>query len=315
MAFDFGPLFPAGLPGPAAKWTGAPKFNFTGGNNDPDAVPVEGLMAAAQSVLAREGRTLSSYGLRSGPQGYRPLREFLAAKLKRDGGINCSFDDILIVSGSLQALDLVNGALLARGDTVIVEKDNYQGTLTRLQKLGVNAVGIPLDSGGMRMDVLETALAELKGRNVQPKYIYTIPTVQNPTGTVMEEGRRATLLELADAYDVPIFEDDCYADLVWDVRFLPNPHFVPALRRFTGKDPRVKKFIRSFPQTGEFLRRIDNLLAYLIPHYIGEGKSYLTIAIGCTGGKHRSVMMAEELRKSLEKHGYTTKVVHRDLDK
>ena len=105
------------------------------------------------------------------------------------------------------------------------------------------------------------------------------------------------------------------ADLVYDVSFMSNPHFVPALRRFTGKDPRVKKFIRSFPQTGEFLRRIDNLLAYLIPHYIGEGKSYLTIAIGCTGGKHRSVMMAEELRKSLEKHGYTTKVVHRDLDK
>ena len=116
----------------AAKWTGAPKYNFTGGNNDPDAVPLEGLMQAAQSVLAREGRTLSHYGLASGPQGYRPLREFLAAKLKRDAGIDCTADDILIVSGSLQALDLVNGALLTRGDTVIVEQDNYQGTLTRL---------------------------------------------------------------------------------------------------------------------------------------------------------------------------------------
>jgi UPF0042 nucleotide-binding protein len=105
------------------------------------------------------------------------------------------------------------------------------------------------------------------------------------------------------------------ADLVFDVRFLPNPHFVPALRPFTGKNARVKRFIRSFPQTGEFLRRIESLLAYLIPHYIREGKSYLTIAIGCTGGKHRSVMMAEEVRKALEKHGYTAKVVHRDLDK
>ncbi len=105
------------------------------------------------------------------------------------------------------------------------------------------------------------------------------------------------------------------ADLVFDVRFLPNPHFVPALRPFTGKDPRVKRFIRSFPQTGEFLRRMDSLLAYLIPHYIREGKSYLTIAIGCTGGKHRSVMLAEALRAALGKHGYTAKVVHRDLDK
>ena len=216
MSFDFGPLFPAGLPAPAVKWTGAPKYNFTGGNNDPGAVPLDGLMQAAQSVLAREGRTLSHYGLASGPQGYRPLREFLARKLARDAGIACSAEDILIVSGSLQALDLVNGALLAKGDTVIVEKDNYQGTLTRLQRLGVEAVGIPLDQGGMRMDALEAALADLKRRNVRPKFIYTIPTVQNPTATILDASRRARMLELADEYGVPIFEDDCYSDLVWD---------------------------------------------------------------------------------------------------
>jgi len=216
MAFDFTPLFPAGLPAPAVKWTGAPKYNFTGGNNDPGAVPLDGLMQAAQSVLAREGRTLSHYGLASGPQGYRPLREFLARKLARDAGIACSAEDILIVSGSLQALDLVNGALLAKGDTVIVEKDNYQGTLTRLQRLGVEAVGIPLDQGGMRMDALEAALADLKRRNVRPKFIYTIPTVQNPTATILDASRRARMLELADEYGVPIFEDDCYSDLVWD---------------------------------------------------------------------------------------------------
>src|SRR5579863_8411087 len=125
MAFDFTPLVPAGSPAAAVKWTGAAKFNFTGGNNDPDEVPVEGLKTAAESVLSREGRNLSSYGLKSGPQGYRPLREFLATKLKRDAGIACSYDDILIVSGSLQALDLVHGALLGRGDTVICERDCY----------------------------------------------------------------------------------------------------------------------------------------------------------------------------------------------
>lgn len=105
------------------------------------------------------------------------------------------------------------------------------------------------------------------------------------------------------------------ADLVFDVRFLPNPHFVPRLRPYTGKDPKVRQYIRSFPQTGEFLRRIESLLTYLIPHYIREGKSYLTIAFGCTGGKHRSVMMAESIKKTLEKRGYSAKVVHRDLEK
>jgi 2-aminoadipate transaminase len=215
MPFDFGPLLPPDTPAPAARWTGAPKFNFTGGNNDADEIPIEGLTQAAQSVLVREGRTLSTYGLKSGPQGYRPLREFLSLKLKRDAGITCGADDILIVSGSLQALDLVNAALLTRGDTVLVEQDNYQGTLTRLAKLGVNAVGIPLDAGGMRIDVLEAALAQLKSRGIKPKYIYTIPTVQNPTGTILDETRRSSMLGLARAYGVPIFEDDCYADLVW----------------------------------------------------------------------------------------------------
>lgn len=105
------------------------------------------------------------------------------------------------------------------------------------------------------------------------------------------------------------------ADLVFDVRFLPNPHFVPNLRQYTGKDPKVRRYIRSFPQTGEFLRRIRGLLTYLIPHYIQEGKSYLTIAFGCTGGKHRSVMLGEAVKTALKKHGYSAKVIHRDIDK
>jgi UPF0042 nucleotide-binding protein len=111
-------------------------------------------------------------------------------------------------------------------------------------------------------------------------------------------------------YGVPVD-----ADLIFDVRFLPNPHFVPALRKFSGRDAKVRRFIRSFPQTGEFLRRMESLLAYLMPHYIEEGKSYLTIAFGCTGGKHRSVMLAEEIKKALEKRKYASKVFHRDIDK
>jgi UPF0042 nucleotide-binding protein len=105
------------------------------------------------------------------------------------------------------------------------------------------------------------------------------------------------------------------ADLVFDVRFLPNPHFVPRLRPFTGRDPKVRRYIRSFPQTNEFLRRIEGLLTYLIPHYIREGKSYLTIAFGCTGGKHRSVMLAEAITKSLGGKNLSAKVVHRDIEK
>ena len=102
------------------------------------------------------------------------------------------------------------------------------------------------------------------------------------------------------------------ADLMFDVRFLPNPHFIPKFRPFTGRAPQVARYILSFPQTREFIARISELLIYLIPHYIREGKSYLTIAFGCTGGKHRSVLIAEEVRKRLAKAGYNVKVVHRD---
>jgi len=105
------------------------------------------------------------------------------------------------------------------------------------------------------------------------------------------------------------------ADLVFDVRFLPNPHFVPEFRPLTGRHPRVAKYIRSFPQTQEFVTRISELLVYLLPHYIREGKSYLTISFGCTGGQHRSVMIAEEVGKLLRKAGYKVKVLHRDSPK
>src|SRR3954452_5079205 len=124
VPFDFAPLLPASLPAAAVRWTGLAKYSFVGGNNDPDQVPVDGLLDAITAVMKREGRTLATYGLASGPQGYRPLREFLVSKLARDAGIACTADDILIVSGSLQALDLVNHTLLARGDTVIIEQDS-----------------------------------------------------------------------------------------------------------------------------------------------------------------------------------------------
>jgi UPF0042 nucleotide-binding protein len=105
------------------------------------------------------------------------------------------------------------------------------------------------------------------------------------------------------------------ADLVFDVRFLPNPHFVPEFRPLTGRDPKVARYITSFPQSREFIKRISELLIYLLPHYIHEGKSYLTISFGCTGGQHRSVMIAEDVSKRLRSAGYRVKVEHRDSPK
>jgi UPF0042 nucleotide-binding protein len=142
--------------------------------------------------------------------------------------------------------------------------------------------------------------------NVHELRQFIIDRFQNP-------GRRPLLVSVVSfgfRYGIP-----ADADLVFDVRFLPNPHFVPRLRPLSGKDTRVARYIRSFPQTNEFLRRTESLLTYLIPHYIREGKSYLTVAIGCTGGRHRSVALAEVIRRAIQEEGYAAKVVHRDLDK
>ena len=103
------------------------------------------------------------------------------------------------------------------------------------------------------------------------------------------------------------------ADLVFDVRFLPNPHFVPEFRKLTGKHPKVAKYVRGFPQTQEFLDKTAEMLMFLLPHYIAEGKSYLTVAFGCTGGQHRSVFIAEEMKKRLGAGGYRVKSAHRDM--
>jgi RNase adapter protein RapZ len=102
-------------------------------------------------------------------------------------------------------------------------------------------------------------------------------------------------------------------DLLFDVRFLPNPHFIPELRPFTGLDRKVAKYVMSFPQTREFIERISKLLIYLLPHYVHEGKSYLTIGFGCTGGQHRSVMIAEEVAKRLATAKYAVQTTHRDI--
>lgn len=216
MTFDFTTRFRSDLPAAAGRWGGFSEFNFIGGHNDAENVPIDALRSAADAVLHREGTTLATYGLESGPMGYAPLREFVSDMLKRRTGVNVSSDDVLLTSGSLQALDLVNGVFLNPGDTVIVEEATYGGTLTRLQRCGVAHPGVPVDRDGIQVDALERMLVDFAGKGTRVKFLYTIPTVQNPTGGVMTEERRRALLRLAAEHDLLIFEDDCYADLLWE---------------------------------------------------------------------------------------------------
>ena len=114
-------MFRCNLPPAAKRWTGFPRFNFVGGHVEREAIPVEELMASTTAILQKKGRELATYHMDSGPQGFRELRDFVARRMKRDRGLECDSDNVLITSGSVQGLDLVNSLLLQPGDTVVAE--------------------------------------------------------------------------------------------------------------------------------------------------------------------------------------------------
>ncbi len=208
----------------AKPYNGLPKHHFVGGNIDEPTVPIGALSDALVDLLKDEGHHLAKYGMDSGMQGYRPLREQIASMLRDRAGMIVTADEILLTTGSLQAMDLVNKALLNAGDVVLIEAENYAGTLTKLDALGVEYIGIKTDDDGMCPMALRETLTTLQQSGRKPKYIFTIPTVQNPTGTIMPLERRHAILMLAREFDVPIFEDDCYADLVFSGERPPALH-------------------------------------------------------------------------------------------
>jgi 2-aminoadipate transaminase len=299
--FAYAHRFANGLPSPAPRWTGFPKYNFIGGHNDREHVPAAELAAAAETVLRREGADLALYNPH-GPQGFRGIREFVVAKVKARG-ITCTPDDVLITSGSGQGLDLVNRILLNRGDTVILEEFTYGGALTKLQRLGVNVIGAPLDDDGLKIDALGQILDDLKQKSVVPKFIYTIPTVQNPTGSILPVDRREALLALAKKHGVPIFEDECYADLTW------NPAAPAAIY---AMDSSQVIHIGSFSKTLSPALRLGYVVAdwTVMSRLVG-----LKRELDSGTGALEQMVVAEYFSRSFEEHvGELTGVLKEKLD-
>src|SRR5262249_29113397 len=200
-------LFAEDLPAPAPRWAGFPKFNFIGGHNDREHVPAAALAAAAAAVLRRDGADLALYNPPR-PPSFPRMRGFVVDKVP-GRGIKCTAGDVLITQGSNQGLDLVYRLLLNRGDTVILEEFTYAGALTKLQRLGVNIVGAPLDEDGLRIDALGRLLDDLGRQGIVPKFIYTIPTVQNPTGSIRPGERGRARPDPPREAGRGLLEDDC----------------------------------------------------------------------------------------------------------
>jgi 2-aminoadipate transaminase len=300
--FDFAPLLRPNLPPAAVKYAGFPPFNFVGGHNDAATTPVEGLISAATSVLKREGATLATYGLNSGPLGYIGLRRFLSNKLHRQAGIRCSTDEILITSGSNHALDLINQVLVAPGDTILMEQATYGGAISRFTRHGAKLAGVPLDQQGLRPDALKAAITELEAKGIKPKYIYAIPTVQNPTGAIMGPQRRADVLAIATTHGIPIVEDECYSDLLW------TPERPKAMKAMATSGNVI--FVGSFSKSIAPALRVG---------YVVADWSILSRMVGCKTdggtGALEQMVLAEFCEKHFDAHVTTlNRAIKRKLD-
>ncbi|MCL6646266.1 MAG: RNase adapter RapZ, partial [Dehalococcoidia bacterium] len=219
------------------------------------------------------------------------------------------FDDLFHALGQLRALGVHHQILfLDASDEVLVRRFKE----TRRKH--------PLAQGrtvlqGIRAERRRLEAVKERADKIIDTSALTVHDLREEIIATYVRGERAGALEVSIIsfgykYGLPMD-----ADLVFDVRFLPNPNYIPRFKKLSGRHPSVARYIRSFSQTREFIERITELLIYLLPHYIREGKSYLTIAFGCTGGRHRSVMIAAEIHKRLVRAGYRVKVTHRDIEK
>ncbi len=205
--------------GPAQGFSGASdRINFTGGFPDPESLPADRIAAATARAMEKNGKWALQYG---SAVGYAGLIDQLRTKLARDNGVAAERENVLITAGASQAIDLVCSAMLNPGDVVLSEEPTWMGAVRIFKAHQATCVGIPVDNEGMRLDVLESRLAEFKARGIQPKLIYVIPTFQNPTGVTTPLHRRLRLLELAKEYNVAIMEDDAYFDLRFSGERIP----------------------------------------------------------------------------------------------
>ena len=186
-------------------------ISFAGGLPAPEVFPVERFQEACHKVLSTKGASALQYGA---TEGYEPLREMIAHNMARYG-IRANVDNVLITSGSQQALDLIGKLLINSGDRVLVEAPTYLGALQAFNVYGAEYVSVPIDEDGLRTDSLEAPLRS------GPKFMYVLPNFQNPGGTTLPEGRRHELVLQADKYGIPIVEDDPYGQLRYEGEHLP----------------------------------------------------------------------------------------------
>jgi len=250
------------------------RYDFGSGRSNPETFPVADLQAAAVRVIAEQIEELNDY---PGKLGFAPLRRAMAQRESEREKVAVDPDHIVLTNGSMQAVTLAGEALAAPGDPIIVEEYSYPGTLSAYRSLGLEMSGVPLSADGMRLDSLEAELHRLQQAGRPAKFIYTISTYQNPTGFTMPKQRRLQLIEIAQQFDVPIVEDNCYADVYYEGELQPAIYAL-------DDDPRhiyicsLSKILAPGLRLGYFLAR-PPMLEKLLARRHDAGSNTLAAAI------------------------------------
>ena len=197
------------------------KYDFAIAFADGETFPGDDLVEALQSGLGEEGDKLAIY---PHPQGHAGMRQLVAENLGKNRGMKVGAEDVTLTAGSMQALVLLTELFVDPGDTVLTDEFIYNGTIRVMRRFQANIVEVGGDDQAMRPDLLEEKIVELKAAGERIKYIYTVPTFQNPTGLDMGAERRAAILEVGRRHGIPIFEDDCYAELRFEGEATPAIH-------------------------------------------------------------------------------------------
>ena len=189
-------------------------ISFAGGLPNPQSFPIQDMKIIVQTVLNNHGKVALQYGT---TQGVNELREVIAERSHKEGMIKgASAENIMITSGSQQALDAIGKIFLNPGDVAIVGLPSYLGGINAFRSYEANLIGVPLDEEGVQLDLLEEKIKDLGKQDMSVKFIYTVPTFSNPAGTVMPESRRKKLIDIAHEYNLVIIEDDPYSKLKYD---------------------------------------------------------------------------------------------------
>ncbi|MEM0139901.1 MAG: PLP-dependent aminotransferase family protein [Ferroplasma sp.] len=194
-------------------------ISFAGGLPNPESFPISDIKAILNDIMDHSGPSALQYGQ---TDGLHSLKAQLAGYLKQSENMNVDPENIMLTTGSQQSLYALPIILANRGDYAVIEAPTYVGMLSSFNANGVLSIPVSLDENGMKTDELETKLKEMKSKNIKPRFIYTIPTFQNPAGYTMNLERRKHLLELAVEYQIPVIEDNPYGDLRYSGQKLPS---------------------------------------------------------------------------------------------